>query len=389
MGADPRDLNCAFVAGEASGDLLAAGVIADMRRQVPALRCVGVGGDRMIAAGFDPWAHVRELSVRGYVEVLRHLPRLLRLRRDLMARFLAQRPDVLVGVDAPDFNLGLEEKYRAAGGRVVHFISPSIWAWRAERIHQIRRAVDLMLLVFPFEQKIYDEAGIPARYVGHPLAAMIPRVPDAAAARGRLGLADVSSGSGRWVAALPGSRVDEVKHLGEVFLDALELLLRREPGLRILMPAADADLHRTLQAMLDARPALAPALTLTAGRAHDCLEAADAVLVASGTASLEAALYKRPMVIGYRMPGFSAWLMRRKGRIPWAGLPNILAGESLVPELLQEACTPAALADALQLQLNDGALRDRLVQRFTTMHDELHRDTARLAADAILEVARR
>ena len=385
MPAAASTATCAFVAGEASGDLLAAGVIADMRRQVPALRCVGVGGDRMIAAGFEPWAHVRELSVRGYVEVLRHLPRLLKLRRELLARFLVQRPDVLVGVDAPDFNLGLEEKYRAAGGRVVHFISPSIWAWRAERIEQIRRAVDLMLLVFPFEQQIYDKAGIPARYVGHPLASMIPRAPDAASARRRLGLPD----AGRYVAALPGSRTDEVKQLGEIFLDALALLRQRQPDLRFLVPAADADLQRTLQAMLDARPSLAPSLTLTAGRAHDCLEAADAVLVASGTATLEAALYKRPMVIGYRMPGFSAWLMRRKGRIPWAGLPNILAGESLVPELLQEACTPAALAGALQLQLNDGALRERLMQHFTTMHDELQRDTARLAADAILEVARR
>lgn len=375
----------AFVAGETSGDLLAAGVIADMRRQVPALRCLGVGGDRMIAAGFEPWAHVRELSVRGYVEVLRHLPRLLKLRRDLLARFLALRPDVLVGVDAPDFNLGLEEKYRAAGGKVVHFISPSIWAWRAERIGQIRRAVDLMLLVFPFEQKIYDQAGIPARYVGHPLASMIPRVPDAAAARRRLGLPE----AGRVVAALPGSRVDEVRFLGDVFLDALALLQQREPGLQFLVPAADAALHRTLQAMIGARPSLAASVTLTTGRAHDCLEAADAVLVASGTAALEAALYKRPMVIAYRMPAFSAWLMRRKGRIPWAGLPNILAGESLVPELLQEACTPAALADALHLQLNDGALRQRLTTRFTAMHDELHRDTARLAADAILEVTRR
>ncbi len=375
----------AFVAGEASGDLLAAGVIAEMHRQVPSLRCLGVGGDRMIAAGFEPWAHVRELSVRGYVEVLRHLPRLLKLRRDLLARFLAQRPDVLVGVDAPDFNLGLEEKYRAAGGRVVHFISPSIWAWRAERIDQIRRAVDLMLLVFPFEQKIYDEAGIPARYVGHPLASMIPRVPDAATARRRLGL----PAEGRYVAALPGSRADEVKYLGDVFLDALVLLQQREAGLRFLVPAADAGLQRVLQSMLAARPALASSMTLTAGRAHDCLEAADTVLVASGTASLEAALYKRPMVIAYRVPAFTAWLMRRKGRIPWAGLPNILANESLVPELLQEACTPHALADALHLQLNDGALRERLTQRFTTMHDELRRDTARLAADSVLEVARR
>ena len=376
---------CAFVAGEASGDLLAAGVIAELRRRVPGLHCAGIGGDRMIAAGFDAWAHVRELSVRGYVEVLRHLPRLLRLRSTLAQRLMAGPPAVFVGVDAPDFNLGLEERLRARGIRVVHFVSPSIWAWRSERIGQIGRAVDRMLLVFPFEQAIYDRAGIAATYVGHPLASMIPRTPDAEAARARLGLA----ADGPLVALLPGSRADEVRYLGPPFLAAADLLLRREPGLRFVLPAADASLKSMLTAMLASHPALAPRLALVDGRSHDCLEAADAVLVASGTATLEAALFKRPMVIAYRMPAFSAWLMRRKGQIPWVGLPNILAGEFLVPELIQERATPAALADALQTQLLDRDLRARLAQRFAAMHDELQRDTASLAADAILEVARR
>ena len=375
---------CAIVAGEASGDLLAAGVVSELRRRVPDLRCAGVGGDRMIAAGFEAWSHVRELSVRGYVEVVRHLPRLLKLRSTLTQRLLAQPPAVFVGVDAPDFNLGLEEKLRARGIRVVHFISPSIWAWRSERIGQIGRAVDRMLLVFPFEQAIYDRAGIAATYVGHPLASMVPMVPDAAAARLRLGLVP----GGPVVAVLPGSRADEVRYLGATFLAAIDALRKREPELQFVIPAADGALKAMLASMLASWPDLAREVRLVDGRSHDCLEAADAVLVASGTATLETALYKRPMVIAYRMPSFSAWLMRRKKMIPWVGLPNILAGEFLVPELLQEQATPAALADALQGQLHDRALRSKLEQRFATMHQELRRDTAALAAEAIIEEAR-
>jgi lipid-A-disaccharide synthase len=374
---------CAFVAGEASGDLLAAGVIAELQRRDPSLRCAGIGGDRMIEAGFDAWTHVREISVRGYVEVLRHLPRLLRLRRGLGRRLAADPPAVFVGVDAPDFNLGLEERLRGGGLRVVHFVSPSIWAWRGERIDQIRRAVDRMLLVFPFEQRIYDEAGIPATYVGHPLAGLIPLVPDAAAARARLALA----GDGPLVAVLPGSRTAEVSHLMPVFVPALELLIARERSLRFVLPAADAGLRAIIETRLRAHPALASRLTVVDGRSHDCLEAADVVLVASGTATLEAALYKRPMVIAYRMPALSAWIMRRKGTIPWVGLPNILAGEALVPELLQEAATPQALAEAVASLLADSERRENLVQRFTSMHHALKRDTAALAAQAILEVA--
>lgn len=376
---------CVFVAGEASGDLLAAGVITQLHRLAPELRCAGIGGDRMIAAGFDAWAHVRELSVRGYVEVLRHLPRLLRLRSSLGRRLSEQPPAVFVGVDAPDFNLGLEEKLRGRGIRVVHFISPSIWAWRAERIEQIRRAVDRMLLVFPFEQKIYDDAGVDATFVGHPLASMIPMVPDAAAARTRLGIAT----NGPIVAVLPGSRTDEVRHNAPTFLAAMVQLLGREPGLHFVVPAADAQLKASLQRMQQAHPDLATATMIFDGRSHDCLEAADVVLVASGTATLETALYKRPMVIAYKMPPFSAWLMRRKGRIPYVGLPNILSGEFVVPEFLQEHATPEALASALHAQLHDAGLRARLEQRFAVMHEELRRDTAALAAQAIIEVARR
>ena len=375
----------AFVAGEASGDVLAAGVVAELKRRDPALVLGGVGGDAMIAAGFDAWQHVRALSVRGYVEVLRHLPRLLQLRRDLAARVRAWRPRAFVGVDAPDFNLGLEERLRANGIRTVQFVSPSVWAWRPERIAQIRRAVDRMLLIFPFEQKIFDEAGIPATYVGHPLAARIPLVPDAAAARARLAL----TSSGPVAAVLPGSRPDEVRFLMPTFAAAMAQMHAQLPSLTFVLPVADASLRPAIDAALAAHPSLAGRVHRTEGRSHDCLEAADAVLVASGTATLETALYKRPMVIAYKMPRLSAWIMRRKGRIPYVGLPNILAGEFVVPELLQEAATPDALARAMLQQVHDDAGRARLARRFTEMHHELTRDTARLAADAILAEANR
>ncbi len=375
----------AVVAGEASGDLLAAGVLAELKRRDPQLSLVGVGGDRMIAAGFDAWAHVRELSVRGYVEVLRHLPRLLRLRRDLFQRISALRPRAFVGVDAPDFNLGLEEKLRATGVRTLHMVSPSLWAWRPERIAQVRRSVDRMLLVFPFEQKLYDDAGIPATYVGHPLAAGIPLMPDAPSARRRLGLLV----DGPLVAVLPGSRIDEVRHIAPTFIAAMMRMRAELPSVSFVIPVADSSLRALLDSTLAGYAPLDLHVTLVDGRSHDCLEACDVVLVASGTATLEAALYKRPMVISYRMPWLSAWIMRRKGRIPYVGLPNIMAGEFVVPELLQEAATPAALARAVLDLLNDADGRARLAARFTEMHHALIRDTPRLAADAILAEAER
>ncbi len=378
-----RERTVVFVAGEASGDLLAAPVIAEVLQRAPDVHCAGIGGDRMIAAGFDAWHHVRELSVRGYVEVLRHLPRLLRLRRALRERVIATRPQVFVGVDAPDFNLALEEQLRGQGVRTVHFVSPSIWAWRAERINQIARAVDRMLLVFPFEQKIYDDAGIPANYVGHPLASMIPMVPDAAAARRRLGLQTEAE----LLAVLLGSRPDEVRHNGPTFLAAMALIAAEQPLMRFVMPVADPALRGAIERMMSARPGLAPRVDIVNGHSHDCLEASDIVLVASGTATLEAALFKRPMVIAYKMSPLTAWIMWRKGRIPYVGLPNILAGEFVVPELLQHHATPEALARAVLEWLHDDARRASIAARFTEIHHSLKRDTARLVADAIFEVA--
>ena len=373
----------AFVAGEASGDLLTAPVITEVLRRAPSTHCVGVGGDRMIAAGFEPWNHVRELSVRGYVEVVRHLPRLLQLRRTLRERVLATQPQVFVGVDAPDFNLALEEQLRGQGIRTVHFVSPSIWAWRAERITQIARAVDRMLLVFPFEQKIYDAAGIPASYVGHPLANMIPMTPDATAARQRLKLQP----EGLLLAGLLGSRPDEVRHNGPTFIAAMAAVAAEQPLMRFVMPVADPALRPSIRAMLTQQPGLATSVHLVDGNSHDCLEASDIVLVASGTATLEAALFKRPMVIAYKMSPLTAWIMWRKGRIPFVGLPNILAGELIVPELLQHHATPATISRAVLDWVHDDARRERVTARFTEMHHSLKRDTARLVADAIFEVA--
>jgi lipid-A-disaccharide synthase len=372
----------AWLAGEASGDLLASLVLPEVRRRAPALDHVGVGGERMVAAGLTAWHSSQELSVRGYVEVLRHLPRLLRLRGSLQQRLLGAMPRAFVGVDAPDFNLGLELKLRAAGIPIVHMVAPAVWAWRPERVDLVRRAVDHLLMIFPFEEAIFAPAGVRCTYIGHPLAREIPLAPDAAAARGRLGL----PASGPLVALLPGSRPDEITWCAPLFLDAARLMLDSDPGLRFVLPAADAALHARLAALLEARPRLAERTTLVLGRSHDALEASDAVLVASGTATLEAALYKRPMVVSYRMPRLSAWLIRRKGRIPYVALPNILAGRFLVPEFLQEQAQAAPIARALMEQLAPGR-REALAGPYAEMHDALLRDTPALAAQAILATA--
>jgi lipid-A-disaccharide synthase len=377
----PQTGGVVFVAGEASGDLLAAPVIDCLAHGEPAVRAAGIAGDRMIAAGCEAWHHVRELSVRGYAEVLGELPRLLRLRRALQTRVLAGPYAALVGVDAPDFNLALETAVRRRGMPTVHYVSPSIWAWRAGRIEAIRRAADRVLLVFPFEEAIYARAGIAATYVGHPLASQIPLRPDRLAARGRLGY----GAQDLLICLMPGSRRAEIASMAPVFFAAATLLLRTAPRARFLVPVADEGLRAALQACRDAAPGVAAQVDLIDGRSHDCLEACDGVLVASGTATLEAALYKRPMVIAYRMPAVSAWIMRRiGGYLPWVGLPNILADETLVPELLQEKATPGALAAALEGVLDDAPGQARLAERFAAIHETLLRDTPALAAEAIV-----
>lgn len=388
----------AFVAGEASGDLIAAPVVQALRRLDPPVACAGVAGERMIAAGCQAWHHVRELSVRGYVEVLRELPRLLALRRDLARRLTPAACAALVGVDAPDFNLALETRVRRRGVPTIHYVSPSIWAWRGGRIERIRRAADRVLLVFPFEQEIYDRAGIPATYVGHPLASAIPLQPDRQAACRRLAEAGVAAAQGgrTLLALLPGSRRAEIEYIGPVFLAAACRLAQSLGDAHFLLPVADASLRRIVEEQvraLERTPggsALAGRLTLVEGRSHDCLEACQGALVGSGTATLEAALYKRPMVIAYRMPPLSAWIIRRiGGYLPWVGLPNILARDFLVPELLQEQARPELIARALLQVLEDEHGQRRLAERYAQLHESLRRDTPALVLQAILQTIER
>jgi lipid-A-disaccharide synthase len=371
-----------MVAGEASGDLLAGLLLDPLRQRVPGLAPFGIGGPRMVAGGFRADWPIDKLAVRGYVEVLRHYFEIAGIRRQLKQRLLSEPPAAFVGIDAPDFNLDLEAELRAAwrgqGRPVVHFIGPSIWAWRGKRIEKIARAVDHILVVFPFEEEIYREAGIAATYVGHPLADVIPMEPDRAAARRSLGLPDHS----RVVALMPGSRLSEIAYMAEPFIDAAALLHRRDPQLRFLVPMSSLPARAAFEAIRSSRqPGLA--LQIVDGQSHTVLAAADAVLVASGTATLETALFKRPMVIAYKVHALTAMLMRRMGYIPWVGLPNILAREFVVPEFLQEAATPEALADAIVFQLDDEPNRLRLEARFRAMHETLRCDTGKRAATVI------
>ena len=372
----------AMVAGEASGDLLASLLLKPLGQQVSGLDAYGIGGPRMIAEGFRADWPIDKLAVRGYIEVLRHYSEIAGIRRQLRRDLLKHPPSVFVGIDAPDFNLDLEvqlrEAWRGQKRPVVHFIGPSIWAWRGKRIEKIARAVDHILVVFPFEEEIYRKAGIAATYVGHPLADVIPMKPDRAAARRTLGLPDHA----RVVALMPGSRLSEIGYMAESFIDAAALLHRRDPHIRFVVPMSSAPARAAFEAIRSSRQTELP-LQIVDGQSHAVLAAADAVLVASGTATLETALFKRPMVIAYQVNALTAVLMRRMGYIPWVGLPNILAREFVVPEFLQEAATPQALADAITFQLDDEPNRRRLEDRFGAMHETLRRNTGERAATVI------
>lgn len=382
--AEKPSTSIAMVAGEPSGDLLAAMVVKALHGQREGVQLGGIAGPKMMAEGFDAWYPMHKLAVNGYADVLRHLPELLAIRRKVRERCLHARPSVFVGVDAPDFNFALESTLRRQGIPTVHFIGPSLWAWRGERIHTIREGVSHMLVVFPFEEKIYQDAGVPVTYVGHPLAGVIPRVPDRALARRRLRI----DGTQRVLALMPGSRGGEVKHLAPRFLEAAKLLQRRDPSLQLWAPMANTERQRQFEAIA-AQVGGINNLHCIIGGSHDVLAACDAVMVASGTATLEAALFKRPMVVSYVLPQLSWWIMRRKAYLPWVGLPNILCNESIVPELLQDAASPRALAEAAWKALTDDAHASRIESRFTALHDELVRDTPALAAQVILEVADR
>jgi lipid-A-disaccharide synthase len=375
-----------MVAGEVSGDLLAGAVLAGLRARDPGVVARGIGGPAMAAAGFEPWWTIDALSVRGYAEVLRAYPRLLRMRRSLRDRMLEWRPDLFVGVDAPDFNLGLERALRAQGIRTAHFISPSVWAWRRERLAQVRAAVDHMLLVFPFEQQIYDEAGIPATYVGHPLADLIPAQADREAARRALSIPQ----QGQVVALMPGSRPAEIHYMAADFVAAAAWLAQRRPDIRFVLPAAGAALYERLRAMIARHPPRAGTqLQLVQGRSHEVLAACDVALIASGTATLEAALFQRPMLIAYRMAWLSYRMMKDRGYLPWIGLPNILCRDTVVPELIQEAASPAAMGGALQALLESPARCAAIAERFGELHGQLRRGCAERSAAVLQDLARR
>jgi lipid-A-disaccharide synthase len=368
-------IDLGVVAGEASGDLLGAHFIAALKQGHPGLRAAGIAGPRLIAAGVEAVYSSEKLAVNGYVEVLRHLPELLWIRSRITRYFLRERPRVFVGIDAPDFNFTLETKLRQAGIPTVHFVSPSIWAWRPERIHRIRQAVSHMLVVFPFEEAIYRDAGIPVTYVGHPLADVIPLEPDVAGARATLRLQ-----GGPVVALLPGSRLSEVKRHARLMLDAAVRIRARHPDARFVLPAANEAAARLIER---ARQGLDLPLDVLAGQSHTALAACDVALVASGTATLETALFKKPMVITYRVPALTAHLMRKKALLPWIGLPNILARDFVVPERVQEAATPDKLADDALAWLADAPRRAALTETFRTMHLTLRQNASARIAEAL------
>jgi lipid-A-disaccharide synthase len=377
-----------LVAGESSGDLLGADLIARLRRRFPKSRFAGVGGPLMAAAGMDVWYRAEELSVMGLVEVLRHLPRLLGLRRDVYRRTLESKPAVFVGIDAPDFNLGLERKLKAAGVRTAHYVSPSIWAWREQRAAKIGRSADLVLCLFPMEPAIYARYGVDARFVGHPLAAMFPVTPDKAAARTELGLPPDAP----VLAMLPGSRLGEIRRLAPDFLAAAGALLQQMPDLQIIAPMANTKCRDEFQACID--PAFAQShslrqsLRIVDGNARCAMIAADAVLLASGTAALEAMLAKRPMVVAYRLAPWTYRIVRMFGlmRTEVYSLPNILAGKAIVPELMQDECTPDALARALAPLLRARTLDAGTLTEFTRLHESLRSNVEHAAAEAIAEL---
>ena len=371
----------ALVAGETSGDLLAGLLLNGLRQRWPDLQAAGIGGSRMIEQGFDAWWPSEKLAVRGYVEVLRHYREIVGIREQLKQRLLgASRPDVFIGVDAPDFNLDLEAALKARGIRTVHFVCPSVWAWRPERIEKIRRSADHVLCIFPFEPELLARHGIEATYVGHPLADVIPMAPDRAAARAALGLSDEDT----VVAILPGSRASEVQYLVQVFFAAAAQMLRQRPTLRFVVPAVPALREKIESAALAA--GLGAHLSVVLGQSHTVLAACDVTLIASGTATLEAALFKRPMVIAYNMNWLSWQIMRRKQLQPWVGLPNILCNDFVVPEFLQDAATPQALAQAVLAWLDAPERIAALQQRFTALHQTLRQNTAQRATDAIEKV---
>ncbi|WP_434456373.1 lipid-A-disaccharide synthase [Stutzerimonas urumqiensis] len=371
-----KRLRIALVAGEASGDILGAGLMRSIAAVRPDVEFIGVGGARMERAGLTSLFPMERLSVMGLVEVIGRLPELLSRRRRLAATLIEAQPDVFIGIDAPDFNLGLELTLRQAGIRTVHYVSPSVWAWRQKRVLKMRAACDLVLTLFPFEARFYETHGVPVRFVGHPLADDVPLAIDRAEACDRLGLPSDEP----VVALMPGSREGEVARLGTLFLDTAERLRALRPGVRFVLPCANPQRREQIEAMLVHREL---PLMLLDGRSHDALAACDAVLIASGTATLEALLFKRPMVVAYRVAPLTYRILRRLVRSPFVSLPNLLAGTPLVPELLQEAAQPDEMASLLAGLLQGGEVQ---TERFDEIHRMLRRGASDEAAAGVLEL---
>ncbi|MBC9249715.1 lipid-A-disaccharide synthase [Pseudomonas alcaligenes] len=374
-----RPLRIALVAGEASGDILGAGLMQALKQRHGQVEFIGIGGPRMEAEGLRSYFPMERLSVMGLVEVLGRLPELLARRKRLIQTLIAEQPDVFIGIDAPDFNLTLELKLRQAGIKTVHYVSPSVWAWRQKRVLKIREACDLMLTLFPFEARFYDEHQVPVRFVGHPLANTIPLQADRQAARVALDLLQDAP----VVALLPGSRGGEVARLGALFLDAAERLRALRPGVRFVLPCASPERRAQLEMLLGGRDL---ALSLLDGRSHEALAACDAVLIASGTATLEALLYRRPMVVAYKVAPLTYRVLKRLVKSPYISLPNLLAERLLVPELIQDAATADALAQTLAPLLDGGEVQ---TEGFERIHHALRQDASAQAADAVLALAGR
>jgi len=389
----PGTPRIALCAGEASGDLLGAGLVEQLRQRFPDAQFAGIGGEAMRAAGFEAWHDAQELAVMGFAEVLSHLPRLLKLRRAFRDRVLAWRPDVFIGIDAPDFNLGVERWLKTRGVRTVHYVSPSVWAWREKRAERIGRSADRVLCLFPMEPAIYARHDVDARFIGHPLADAMPLEPDRAAARVALGL----DGDAPVLAVLPGSRLGEIARLGAPFLEAAARVASDVPGLQVVIPAANAGCRQAIERLLAARsPAAAgaassrpgPDIRLIDGQARGAMVAADVVLLASGTATLEAMLAKRPMVVGYRIAPLTHAIVKGLGmlKVHRYALPNVLAGADLAPELMQQDCTPDKLAEAVLGWFRHPDTIASLQARYRDIHRELRRDASARAADAVSEL---
>ncbi|PKM31180.1 MAG: lipid-A-disaccharide synthase [Gammaproteobacteria bacterium HGW-Gammaproteobacteria-11] len=378
-----KPLCIALVAGEASGDILGAGLIKALQRHYPNARFIGIGGPRMLAAGFESRFPMERLSVMGLVEVLGRLRELLNIRKQLAAHLKSEAPDVFIGIDAPDFTLNLEQQLRDAGIPTVHYVSPSVWAWREKRVLGIKQSTDLMLTLFPFEEAVYQKHGVAVRCVGHTLADQIPLQPDRDAARTALGLDHQAP----VMALMPGSRNGELRKLGLLFLQTAALCLQQRPDLHFVMPCANPERKAQMQAIL-ADSGLSLPLTLLDGQAHEALAACDAVLIASGTATLEAMLFKRPMVVAYRMAGLTFRILKLLVKVGHVSLPNLLAGREVVPEFLQDAATPEVMSQALLARLGPTSEAEATQATFLALHQMLRRDADEAAAAAVIDLMR-